>query len=180
MNLNKWYKQGITSDEYIETLTTLRDGFFKIYNTFTIPTSDIKMIDKLTNTQVLVLAEGWCGHCMMDIPILLKIAEQGNIPIRFLPRDENLELMDNYLTNEKRVIPIFIFIDEHGNQVGQWGPIAPEVRNFVDKEKAQLPARDAANYDEALQESYDRMGNTFTTDQTLWNNIYEDILKSIK
>lgn len=180
MNLNKWYKQGITSDEYISTLTTLHDGFLKIYNSFTIPASDIKTIDELTDIRILVLAEGWCGHCMVDIPILLKIAEQGNIPIRFLQRDENLELMDTYLTNEKRVIPIFIFIDEHGEQISQWGPMSPMVREFTGKEKAALPAPDAANYDVALQESYGRIGEAFTTDQALWNEVYEDILKSMK
>src|SRR5690625_6161251 len=53
---------------------------------------------------------------MLNIPIFLKIAEIANMPVRFLNRDENLELMDEYLTNGNRVIPIFIFIDEDGNE----------------------------------------------------------------
>ncbi len=71
---------------------------------------------------------------MLNIPVLLRLSEKTNTPVRFLPRDENLELMDQYLTNGKsRTIPIFIFIDNDGNEVAKWGPIAERTKQFVDQ-----------------------------------------------
>ena len=69
----------------------------------------------------------------------MKIAETANIEVRFLLRDQNLELMDQYLTNGKsRSIPIYIFIDKDGKEVAVWGPRAPEVQAFVERERATL------------------------------------------
>ena len=46
-----------------------------------------------------------------------RISEVANIEMSLLIRDENLELMDQYLTNgTARAIPIFIFIDKDGNE----------------------------------------------------------------
>ena len=46
-----------------------------------------------------------------------RISEVANIDMSLLIRDENLELMDQYLTNgTARAIPIFIFIDKDGNE----------------------------------------------------------------
>ena len=50
-----------------------------------------------------------------------------------LLRDQNLELMDQYLTNgTSRAIPIFVFIDQNGNERAVWGPRAETVQHFVD------------------------------------------------
>ena len=50
-----------------------------------------------------------------------RISEVANIDMSLLIRDENLELMDQYLTNgTARAIPIFIFIDKDGNEQAVW------------------------------------------------------------
>ncbi|MCU0327201.1 MAG: thioredoxin family protein [Spirosomaceae bacterium] len=51
----------------------------------------------------LVLTEGWCGDASQILPVVNKIAELNpNIQLLFLLRDENLDIMDNYLTNGGR------------------------------------------------------------------------------
>src|SRR5699024_12202201 len=97
------------------------DNFLHIYDNFLLPEDEAKLAAiKEKNLRVLALAEVWCGHCMLCVPILLRLAEKTGMPVKILPRDENLELMDQYLTNEKRIIPIFVFIDEDGNEVAKW------------------------------------------------------------
>ncbi len=45
-----------------------------------------------------------------------QLLEKADMPVKFLLRDENLVLMDQYLTNGKsRTIPIMIFINEYSN-----------------------------------------------------------------
>lgn len=72
----------------------------------------------------LILTEGWCGDAAQNIPIIEKIAaENPNIQTRYVLRDENLELMDAYLTNDARSIPKLICLDaETLQEIGTWGP----------------------------------------------------------
>ena len=72
----------------------------------------------------LVITEGWCGDAAQIIPVLNKIAElNDHIHLKFLLRDENLELMDKYLTNGKsRSIPKVIVLDENNNELFNFGP----------------------------------------------------------
>jgi hypothetical protein len=72
----------------------------------------------------LILTEGWCGDAAQNIPIIEKIAaENPNIETRYLLRDENLELMDKYLTYNARSIPKLICLDaETFEEIGTWGP----------------------------------------------------------
>lgn len=72
----------------------------------------------------LVITEGWCGDAAQNIPIIEKIAaENVRIETRYVLRDENLELMDKYLTNNARSIPKLICLDaETLEEIGTWGP----------------------------------------------------------
>jgi hypothetical protein len=72
----------------------------------------------------LVITEGWCGDAAQNIPVIEKIADQSDlIETRYVLRDENLELMDAYLTNGARSIPKLIALDaETLEELGTWGP----------------------------------------------------------
>lgn len=72
----------------------------------------------------LIITEGWCGDAAQNIPIIEKIAaESVNIEMRYVLRDENLELMDKYLTYDARSIPKLIALDaETLGEIGVWGP----------------------------------------------------------
>lgn len=72
----------------------------------------------------LVITEGWCGDAAQNIPAINKMAEaSSNIELKFILRDENLEIMDQYLTNGSRSIPKLICLDaENLEEIGTWGP----------------------------------------------------------
>lgn len=182
MGLQKWFQKGITSTAYMETLDKHKDGFHHIYDNFTIP-NDEQFLDELKtkNLRAIVLAEPWCGHCMLNIPILLHLAEKAELPVRFLHRDENLELMDQYLTNGKsRTIPIMIFIDENGQEVAKWGPIAEEVKQFVDQYRKDLPAKDAPGYEEKFNAMIKITAKEFRENENLWNNVYNSMKETLE
>lgn len=179
MSLNKWFEKGLSQEDYMDRLDFHKDSFHHILNTFTVPEEDCEKFHSVDNVRAIVLAAEWCGHCMMDIPIFSNIAKEANIQTRFLIRDDNLELMDNYLTNEKRYIPIFIFIDENGNEVGKWGPWAPEINDFTNELKKDLPERDTEEYDAAFKKFVKQVSRSFSTDNTLWNHVYNDMKETI-
>ncbi|MBG9376690.1 thioredoxin family protein [Panacibacter sp. DH6] len=72
----------------------------------------------------LILTEGWCGDAAQIIPVLQKMTALNNhIQLKCLLRDENLELMDQYLTNGiSRSIPKLVVLDENNNELFSWGP----------------------------------------------------------
>ena len=87
----------------------------------------------------LVITEAWCGDAAQIVPVLNKIAELNpNIEIRFILRDEHLELMDQYLTNGGRSIPKVIAIDESTNkEIFNWGPRPAGTQELFLKLKAE-------------------------------------------
>ena len=57
----------------------------------------------------LVISEGWCGDAAQILPVINKMAEVSDaIEFRIVLRDDNEELMDLYLTNGTKSIPILI------------------------------------------------------------------------
>lgn len=81
----------------------------------------------------LVITEGWCGDAAQLVPAIDAIAalSGGQITTRCLLRDENLPLMDQFLTNGSRSIPIVIFMDQDFNVIGRWGPRPLELQQLL-------------------------------------------------
>ena len=91
-------------------------------------------------TTWLIITEAWCGDAAQIIPVIQKIADHNElINVRLILRDENLEVMDAFLTNGSRSIPIIIAIDSTTNEVlGSWGPRPSEVQAKVMDTKVEL------------------------------------------
>ena len=72
----------------------------------------------------LIITEGWCGDAAQNIPVIERVAEANQgIETRYILRDENPEVMDQFLTNGTRSIPKLIAIDrKSGRVLGTWGP----------------------------------------------------------
>ncbi|MDR0229778.1 MAG: thioredoxin family protein [Flavobacteriaceae bacterium] len=72
----------------------------------------------------VVITESWCGDAAQIVPVLNKMAEAtDNIELKLVFRDQNLDLMDAFLTNGGRAIPKLIIADATTkNILGHWGP----------------------------------------------------------
>ncbi|AIF44007.1 thioredoxin family protein [Virgibacillus sp. SK37] len=174
MELNDWFMKGISPDDYIESMQTHKENLLHIYDKFQLP-GDQAFFDTLKekNLRVIVLTEDWCGDAMLNIPILLRLSEAANMDVRMLLRDQNLELMDQYLTNGKsRSIPIFIFLDPDGNEVAKWGPRAQKVQQFVDHSKEALPQEDAEDFKEKFKEMLFFITKSFRDNTDFWEDVY--------
>lgn len=83
----------------------------------------------------LILTEGWCGDAAQNIPVIEKIAAASeNLETRYLLRDENLELMDEFLTEAARAIPKLIALDADTIEVlGSWGARPLEAQKLFEQ-----------------------------------------------
>lgn len=71
----------------------------------------------------LIITEGWCGDAAQNIPVIEKIASESvNIETRYVLRDENPELIDQFLSEGARSIPKLVSLDADTLEViGSWG-----------------------------------------------------------
>ena len=93
----------------------------------------------------LVITEGWCGDAAQIVPVLNKIAELNDkITLKFSLRDDNLELMDQYLTNGRsRSIPKLVVLDENNEELFNFGPRPAVLQEMFYHLKANAMSNDA-------------------------------------
>lgn len=112
---------------------------------------------KLNNSQTwLVLAEGWCGDAAQNLPVINKIAELNEkINLRIVLRDENIDLMNNFLTNGGQAIPKLIALNENFEVITTWGP-RPSVATQMVKDYKEKHGKIDADFKKDLQLWYNK------------------------
>ncbi|WP_233861084.1 thioredoxin family protein [Tenacibaculum piscium] len=104
----------------------------------------------------LVLSESWCGDAAQNLPVIHKMAsENEQIQLKIVLRDENLALMDAFLTNGGRSIPKLIALDTNNEVLGTWGPRPEIATKMVADYKKEHGALDA-EFKESLQVWYNK------------------------
>ncbi|MBL4592903.1 MAG: thioredoxin family protein [Flavobacteriales bacterium] len=123
----------------------------------------------------IVLAESWCGDAAQNIPVFAKIAEANpNIHLRILLRDENPEVMDQYLTNGGKSIPKLICVDENLNELGTWGPRPKFLQDWLYENKA-TPKMEMSELKEQFQIWYTKdKGQTLQKEMVLLMKAWEN------
>ena len=98
----------------------------RLEKTITISEETIVKLQDLDNHYIwLVISEGWCGDAAQILPIINKmaVASDKKVDLRIVLRDENDELMSQYLTNGGRAIPkVIVICKEAGIVRADWGP----------------------------------------------------------
>lgn len=110
---------GLEKSESLAEYTKLNDKRMNRWDkTFKISDADKAILSNFNeNISWLVITESWCGDAAHIVPVLNKIAEFININFRVVLRDENMELMDMFLTNGAQSIPKLIMIDNVSGEV---------------------------------------------------------------
>jgi len=86
----------------------------------------------------LVISEAWCGDAAQNLPWINKLAELNeNIQLTIILRDENLDIMDQFLTNGGRSIPKLIGLSENNEVLFDWGPRPQLMQETYSKMKAE-------------------------------------------
>src|SRR6185295_13834397 len=117
------FAQGLTYDAYKAQMTRNRERFEANEQTVELSADDLAFFAQLpAPLHVLVLAEDWCGDVIANLPVLGRLAaESGTLDIRVFLRDQNLDLIDQYLKDgQYRSIPVFVFFDAAFRELGRW------------------------------------------------------------
>ncbi|WP_338450873.1 thioredoxin family protein [Niallia oryzisoli] len=179
MELLDWFNKGLTTEEYTAGMKVNKEEMNKIYSEYSLSNEEKEKIQVIKNKglKVIVISEDWCGDAMLNNPILLNLADEAGIEVRFILRDQNLELIDQYLTNgTSRSIPIFIFIDQNGKEKAVWGPRAEMLQELVTSERSKLPDQESPDFKDKQMEMYMQLRQRYQQEEELWHTVAGSIL----
>jgi len=110
----------------------------RIEKTYTVSDELRVTIEAITEPQLwMVLTEPWCGDSAQNLGYIIKMAAcNPKIDLRILLRDQNLDIMDQYLTNGKRGIPKLVAFAADGKELFRWGPRPAAAQAIFDEGKA--------------------------------------------
>lgn len=121
------FAQGLTYADFVAQAAVNQDKF--VANGTSVPLSeeDISFFRKAVAhprgpAKMLALAEAWCGDVYRELPTAARIAEVTGMELRVFLRDENLDIMEEFLSNngKSRAIPVFVFYTKDHEYLAHW------------------------------------------------------------
>ena len=85
----------------------------------------------------VVITESWCGDAAQSGPLISRLAEVAGVTLEWVLRDGPNGIIEDFLTNGGKSIPMWIVADATGEVMGTWGPRPSTVKNMVAEYKAQ-------------------------------------------
>lgn len=133
------FEKGKTYQEYIESGLKNLDRFEQNYDGLTLSEAQTTKLRELAAKpngphHMVVIGEDWCPDVYRGIPVAQRIAEALDVPMRIFERDQNKDMIAEYLKDgEFESIPVFILYNsEH-----------QELAHFIERPKVaneQMPA----------------------------------------
>jgi hypothetical protein len=110
------YDQGLTYVDFLAGAIVNRDKFENNYQTAPLAEEDLAFFRRAAAlrdgpSKILAIAEAWCGDVYRELPTVARIADATGMSLRIFLRDENPDIMDEFLSNggKSRAIPVFVF-----------------------------------------------------------------------
>lgn len=110
------FEQGLTYLDFLSKATLNLDKFEQHYQNSVLTAEDVvffRRAGQLHNgpRKVLAIGEAWCGDVYRELPTAVRIAETAGMDLRIFLRDENPDIMDEFVSNngKSRAIPVFVF-----------------------------------------------------------------------
>lgn len=130
----KRFASGFSYKDYMAQIKVNKDRFDEYYGTGQLSDEDKDFFRKVAQaphgaTKILVLAEDWCPDVYRGVPVMARIAEASGMEMRIFPRDQNLDIMDEFLNRgEFRSIPTVVFYTKDQQYICHWSE-RPELAN---------------------------------------------------
>jgi hypothetical protein len=110
------FEQGLTYADFIAQAAVNRDKFEHNYNHPVLTEGDLTFFRKAAALphgprKLLAIAEAWCGDVYRELPTVAGIAKAAEMELRIFLRDQNPDIMDEFVSNggKSRAIPVFVF-----------------------------------------------------------------------
>lgn len=120
------FGQGMTYDEYMETVKVNKARIEEYYANISLGSDQTEALRNLVGAEggpakMMVIGEDWCGDVVRELPVLARVAEAAGLELRIFPRDENHDIMNEFLKEGLYMsIPVAVFYDEGHEYICHW------------------------------------------------------------
>ena len=120
------FAAGMTWQQYREHIKRNREKFEYNYAETALTDDDAEAFRSLVArpegpAKVLALGEDWCPDVFRGLPVMVRIAEAAGMELRIFPRDDNLDIMNEFLNRgESQSIPTFVFYTRDHRYIAHW------------------------------------------------------------
>jgi thioredoxin family protein len=141
LDFRKLWAEALSFPDFVAACKAQYCGLWEgLYKLARIPEWATAAIPGNALRKLLVIAEDWCGDASNTVPVIARLADQApGLKLKIIMRDKYPEVMDQYLTNGSRSIPIVIALDETFAEVGHWGPRPTELQAWVMANRETMP-----------------------------------------
>ncbi len=111
----------------------------RIVRTYT-PGEELKhALSEISEPQLwMVITENWCGDSAQNLPYIYTMTTLNPlIDLKVLTRDSNPDIMDEFLTNGTRSIPILAAFNYEGEELFRWGPRPKTAVSLINQWKSE-------------------------------------------
>jgi hypothetical protein len=138
------WNQALSYEDFVAASDLKHRGLWHgLHRLARIPPWALAAVPADAGRKLLALVEDWCGDASNTIPVLAKLTDLApGVELRVLRRDEHPEVMDQYLTNGTRSIPVVIALDADFHELGHWGPRPRVLQEWVLEQRASGTAKD--------------------------------------
>jgi hypothetical protein len=141
MEFRELWDEALAFDAFVAACKAEHCGLWQgVYNLARVPDWALAAVPPGIKRKLLVIAEDWCGDASNTVPVVARLV--ANLPgfeLKVIMRDRYPAVMDRYLTNGSRSIPIVIVLDENYQELGHWGPRPTELQAWVMANRATMP-----------------------------------------
>ncbi len=120
------FEKGMTYKDYVAQINVNKDRFAQYYETVSDAITEqdtgfFKQAVEKGATRALVLGEDWCPDVYRGMPVIARIGDVSGMDIRIFPRDNNLDIMNEFLNNgEHQSIPVIVFYTSDQEYLCHW------------------------------------------------------------
>ncbi len=185
------FAEGLTAQQFVDQMTRNQERFQQnLETTSAIFTDEDRKFFTKHPVSIAAIAEDWCTDVIQFLPPVIKLTEAYDLPLSIFLRDENHDLIDQYLKQGQfRSIPVFVLYDENWNELGHFCERPEAVTQEMAKESRRFALENSDL--EGVNRTYENMpdetralirenSSRFRWDNMLaWNRIFLDDIKGI-
>lgn len=124
------------------------------------------LIRKNFNGKVLIISEVWCGDASQAIPVIYALFKNKN-EVRIIYRDQNEELMNQFLTDGSQSIPKILLLNDDFSVKKTWGPRPAHGAELLKEFKENPDTYEREEFYNDLQVYYAKNRGRDTVDEIL-------------
>ncbi|MCH8849261.1 MAG: thioredoxin family protein [Chloroflexi bacterium] len=120
------FAQGASYEDWMRTVDRNQARFEENYAGTKVSDEDASALKALVEgpngpARCLALGEAWCPDVFRGMPVIARIAEASGMELRVFYRDQNKDIMDEFLKNgEHASIPTLVFYTKDHRYIAHW------------------------------------------------------------